>query len=69
MTPVFVEFTSDYFLAVKLDGNVKENFVYKMVIESVNDGMEPSILLTLLSTLRTVFFKYTYFEFRCHLLN
>lgn len=51
MTPVFVEFTSDYFLAIKLsgEGNIRENFVYKMVCESMGDGEDANFFYTLMS--------------------
>ncbi|ODM98728.1 Cytochrome P450 3A24, partial [Orchesella cincta] len=50
-TPIFVEFTCDYFLSVKIsgEGNIRENYIYKMILESVNEGQESSFAFVLIT--------------------
>lgn len=53
MAPIFVEFTADYFLSIKIsgEGDIKQNYIYKMVVESIFDDLEADFTMTLFGTL------------------
>ncbi|ODM93120.1 Cytochrome P450 3A24, partial [Orchesella cincta] len=42
--PIVVEFICDHFLSVKLsdEGNIRENYIYKMVLEAIGEGQDAS---------------------------
>ncbi|CAL8147952.1 unnamed protein product [Orchesella dallaii] len=50
-SPGLVEFISEHFLSIKIadEGNIRENYIYKMVLEAINDDMGPSFAFVLLS--------------------
>ncbi|CAL8109398.1 unnamed protein product [Orchesella dallaii] len=50
-TPIFVEFTCDYFLSIKVssEGNIRENYIYKMVLEAVNEGQDSSFAFVIIT--------------------